>query len=280
MKRKIGVLILFSITPLFAQDGAARIQAEAQKELEAQQAHQLALEQAAEVKKTVTRAVTLKYANRVDTNVLEGIGLVIKRAGDVVVVTGPQERVDTAEAILKQLDVPPPPPAPVEQRKDVQVTAYLIIASPSAVQGTPVPKDLDSAVSQVSSIFPYKSFNLFDAVVMRMVEGEGRNATRGHLSGALPRGPQTFLNGGNYDLALGSVGLTPAAPANLLRLNDFGLTMRILEGVDNNGKDKFQTVSVSTNIDMKEGQKIVVGKANIDGSENALIVILTAKVAE
>ena len=118
MKRIIGVLILLSATPLFAQDSATRIQAEAQKEFEAQQAHQLALEQAAQANKTVTKAVTLKYPARVDTNVLDGIGLVIKRAGDVVVITGPQERVATAEAILKQLDVPPPPPAPAHPGKD------------------------------------------------------------------------------------------------------------------------------------------------------------------
>jgi len=31
---------------------------------------------------------------------------------------------------------------------------------------------------------------------------------------------------------------------------------------------------------MKPGQKIVVGKANIDGSADALIVILTIKVAD
>jgi hypothetical protein len=148
------------------------------------------------------------------------------------------------------------------------------------VQGTPVPKDLDSAISQVSSIFPYKSFNLFDAVVMRMVEEKVGNASRGHLSGALPQGQQTFPSGGTYDVSLQSVGLTPATPANLLRLTNFSLALRIRDGVDKDGKDKFQQVSIDTNIDMKEGQKIVVGKANIDGSENALIVILTAKVAE
>jgi hypothetical protein len=115
---------------------------------------------------------------------------------------------------------------------------------------------------------------------MRMVEGEGRNSNPGRLSGALPQGQQTFVQGGSYDLSLGSVGLTPATPANLLRLNNFSLTLRIREGVDKDGKDKFQNVSIATNIDMKEGQKIVVGKANIDGSENALIVILTAKVMD
>jgi hypothetical protein len=282
MKRTIGILFLFISATLFAQDSAsdARIKAQAQKELEAEQAHQLVAEQMAAGKQTVTKAITLKYPNRVNTNVLDGIGLVIKQSGDIVVITGPPERVDTAEAILKQLDVPPPPPSPVEQKKDIQLTAYMIIASPSATTGTPVPKDLDSAISQVSSIFPYKSFNMFDAVLMRMVEGEGRDASRGHVSGALPQGQQTFAGGGSYDFSVQAVGLTPATPANLLRLHNLSLQLRILAGVDKDGKDKYQQVNIDTNIDMKEGQKIVVGKANIDGSENALIVILTAKVVD
>jgi len=283
MKRNIGILIFFSVTTLFAQDppdrSAARIKAEAQREFEAQQAHQMAVEQAAQGKKTVTRALTLKYPNRVNTSVLDGIGLVIKRSGDVVVITGAQETVDTAEAILKQLDAPPPPPA--DSGRDIQLTAYMIIASPSTVQGTPVPKDLDSAISQVSSIFPYKSFNLFDAIVMRMApDSAGSPAKRGSLSGALPQGQQTFASGGSYNLSVNSIEMTPATPANLLRLNNFDLALRILAGFDKDGKEKYQVVTLDTNIDMKEGQKIVVGKANIDGSENALIVIVTAKVTE
>jgi len=69
-------------------------------------------------------------------------------------------------------------------------------------------------------------------------------------------------------------------PAKLLRLNNFSLNLQIHPGLDKDGKDKYQHVSVATNIDMKEGQKIVVGKANIDDSENALIVVLTAKVVD
>jgi hypothetical protein len=258
MRRMIALFVLLGATSVFAQNNPVP------------------------VVNVATKAVTLKYPNRINADVLDGIGLVIKRSGNVWVVTGSPDRVDTALAILKQLDVPPPPPAPEEPRKDLQLTAYMIIASPSVVQGTPVPKDLDSTIGQVSSIFPYKSFNLFDAVVMRMVEGEGRNANRGHVSGALPQGQQTFPSGGSYDLSLASVSLaqdTSGAP-NLLRLSNFSLDLKIHAGVDKDGKDKFQEVRLDTNIDMKEGQKVVVGKANIDGSENALIVILTAKVVD
>jgi hypothetical protein len=259
MKRMIGVVTLLGVSSIFAQEPprAATVLGE----------------------KYVTKAITLKYGN-FDVHVLDGMGLTIKTSGNIAVITGPQERVDTADAILKQLDVPPPPPVPLGVRKDIQLTAYMIIASPAVVEGTPVPKDLDSALSQVSSVFPYKSFNLFDAVVLRMVEGEGRFANRGHVSGALPYILKTFASGGSYDLSLASIGLTSAPPANLLRLNSFSLKLFINAGLDREGKEKTQTVNVDTNIDMKEGQKIVVGKANIDGSENALIVILTAKVMD
>jgi hypothetical protein len=37
---------------------------------------------------------------------------------------------------------------------------------------------------------------------------------------------------------------------------------------------------VKTNIDIREGQKVVVGKANIDGSNAALILVVTVKIVE
>jgi hypothetical protein len=36
----------------------------------------------------------------------------------------------------------------------------------------------------------------------------------------------------------------------------------------------------NTGIDVREGQKVVVGKANIDGSNNAMTLVVTARVAE
>lgn len=43
---------------------------------------------------------------------------------------------------------------------------------------------------------------------------------------------------------------------------------------------QYQEVHISTSIDIREGQKVVVGKANIDNADNALILVLTAKVIE
>src|SRR6185312_16072810 len=113
----------------------------------------------------ITKMVTLKYPERVSMSIIDGIGLVVKRSENIVAITGPKERVETAEAILHQLDTPSPPRPPAPLKKDIQVTAYLIIASPSGAQDTPLPKALEAPVNQIASIMPYKSFRLFDAVI-------------------------------------------------------------------------------------------------------------------
>ena len=43
---------------------------------------------------------------------------------------------------------------------------------------------------------------------------------------------------------------------------------------------QFIDTGINTDVDIREGQKVVVGKANMDGSDPASIVVLTAKVVE
>jgi hypothetical protein len=154
------------------------------------------------------------------------------------------------------------------------LTAYLIVASRNGTQDTPLPKDLASPIAQMSSAFPYKAFTLLDAIDMRLTSGAG-----GTLKGILPQTRDAFPNGGHYSIVVSRVTVfgqaqTVAtlaasdvlAPANLIQFANLNLTVN--------------EVNFATDVDVKEGQKVVVGKANIDGSADALIVILTAKVVE
>jgi hypothetical protein len=43
---------------------------------------------------------------------------------------------------------------------------------------------------------------------------------------------------------------------------------------------QYLDTGMSTDVDVREGQKVVVGKANMDGSDRASIVVLMAKVVE
>jgi hypothetical protein len=210
--------------------------------------------------KAVTKVVTLQYPQSVDTHILDDIGLIVKRSGAVMVITGVPERVDTAEAILKQLDVAPPPrPAFVPQeRKGVQLTAYLIVASRNGTQEAVLPRDLESAAGQVASALSYKSFSLLDSIDMRLTSGTG-----GELKGILPQGQS---RGGEYALDVGRINLVDNS--DLIRIEKFNLYVHVQTG---------ESATLQTDVDMKAGQKVVVGKANIDTSADALIVILTAK---
>jgi hypothetical protein len=249
MKLRIGLIVLAAVASLSAQQPAQTL-LDSTREAIANG-------------KAITKAVTLQYPNGVDGRVLDDIGLIVKRSGAVWVITGTPERVATAEAILKQLDVPPTPfvRTPPPPRKSIQLTAYLIIASRNEVPGSPLPKDLESPVHQVASVFPYKSFSLLDSIELRLLNG-----TNGaEVKGILPQG-QAYPQGGTYDLSVNRTELVEETPANLIRIGKLGIIVN--------------NVRVETDVDMTENQKVVVGKANIDGSANALIVILTAKVVE
>ncbi len=220
---------------------------------------------------SVTKVVTLKYPDRVNTNILDGIGLVVKRADNLVVITGPPSRVETAEAILHQLDTPTPPRPVVPPPKNIQLTAYLVIASAGGAvpQGTTVPKDIESAVTQVSSMFSYKSFSLLDAIIMRTTDGAQKRASVNGLVIAI---------GNSYRMSLRRISITTESSGDLFHISNFDLNMQVDR--IRNGKQESVPVDFASDIDVKDGQKAVVGKANFDGASDALIVILTAKVVE
>jgi hypothetical protein len=55
-----------------------------------------------------------------------------------------------------------------------------------------------------------------------------------------------------------------------------GLKVPVVTG----GKLNYIDTGIVTDVDIREGQKVVVGKTNMDGSDRASIVVLTAKVVD
>ena len=46
------------------------------------------------------------------------------------------------------------------------------------------------------------------------------------------------------------------------------------------GKQEYVTTGIDQNVDIKEGQKVVVGRSSLEGPERALFLILTARVIQ
>jgi hypothetical protein len=68
---------------------------------------------------------------------------------------------------------------------------------------------------------------------------------------------------------------------NMIRLDRLHAGLRIPNGSDKNGSPSYLDTGISTDVvDVKEGQKLVVGRSSLNGPDTALFLVLIAKVAQ
>ena len=192
---------------------------------------------------------------------VEGPGLSVKfdTGMHVIVVRGPQEGVAAVEEMVRKLDVAPP---------NIELTVYLVSGS---AQGSAddLPKELAGAAKQLHALFPYTSYRLLESFVQR--SRDGRDAS---TSGVLP-GTKA-----KYDFQFKSATVS-GGPSGVVHIDGMSLTLHTpTSTLDKNGQVVYRSVGIRTDIDVREGQKAVVGKSSIDGTNDALILIVTAKVIE
>jgi len=156
---------------------------------------------------------------------------------------------------------------PAPANTNVEMTVYLISGS---AQGTAddVPKDLDSTVKQLHSVFAYKTYKLSESFILR---GRSGNAS---TEGVLP-GVGLHYRFGYYKLRLS--GDAPRA----VQLDGLNLELTKPSGQFKDGKQIHETVAkIYTDLDMRDGQKTVVGKSSLNAIGDALILVIVPKVIE
>jgi hypothetical protein len=211
---------------------------------------------------TVQKLVTLKYADPVAAQSLLrnfGVNMTADRQMKVLALTGPKSAVETAEAALKQLDTPN------LALKDVDLTVYFVMGHENVPgAGVAIPQDLQSTVATLKQTFPYKNYDLLDALALRVRAGSSANTT-GQISG--------------NRLTHFSVSAVYLEGDGLIRINALDAGVRALHDLGQK-KDYVNVSGVSTQVvAVKEGQKLVVGRAS-NGPGSALFLVLTAKVAQ
>jgi len=171
----------------------------------------------------------------------------------VIAVGGDAATVTAVEEAIKRLDVPPTP------ARDVELTMYLVYGAAQENPSAAVPQDLDATVKQLRAIFPYKSYKVLDTIVLRARDGQ-----KAESSGSLPGSTTT------YSMQYYKATITGQAP-RILHIDQLQLRL---------GPPSGSYTSISTNVDAREGQKTVVGKANIANTEDAVFLVITPKVVE
>jgi hypothetical protein len=207
----------------------------------------------------------VKYANVYQlANLFRAFGATVQPEGDlkVISVRAPKEVLAAIEESLQRLDVPQVP------AKNVQLEAYLLTASGQG-SSVNIPADLEPVIKQLKSVFNYQGFRLLGTLYLL-----GRAGTPGSVSGLLPPVSDS-TQPTSCTFRVHSAAITSEGKEPTIRIND------LLLQLDFRDKGSMpRSAIITTSIDVHEGQKVVVGKANIDNADSALILILTAKVIE
>lgn len=243
--KRIFVYLLLAVAAFAAQDG---------KKQETQPR-----------KDVVQRLFILKYADPAQVRDL-------MRIFDASVSTSPDLHAITVEAsptamraiedAVQKLDIPSSMP------KNIEMTAYLLVASDAAnASGPQVPGALESVVTQLRNTFPFKTYSLLDVINFQTRTGQRVNtSSMGAYTQSGTNGPITV----QVRVQLNSV--TLAADASTLRLNGLAVSVTVP-----NGSMGYRDLSIQTDLDMKEGQKVVVGRLGLN-QDQALFLVMTSKI--
>jgi hypothetical protein len=194
----------------------------------------------------------------------------------VIAVSGPADMVAALRAAIEKLDVAVPP------EPDVELAVYLISGMAQGQGADEVPPELASTVKQLHGMFAYKSYKLSDTLVVRgrAIPRGDRSATITETEGVLP---STTVNL-RYHLTFNSLSVSSGTPRtvhiNGLRFSLQGphVTSTTKENVTT---DLTQTpANIFTDLDVREGQKTVVGKSSVNSAGDALILVIVPKVVE
>ena len=216
----------------------------------------------------VSRVFELKHAsaNRVRDLLFGFHALRTDEQLKTIAVQAPKSAMEEIEQTIKRFDVPPPP------IQNVEVTIYLMSALAQPV-AAPIPPELEGVVKQLKGMFSYKAYQMIDTQVIRVRAGQG-----GEASGVIDGGPSLDGIKTISQVRFKSASASVDSKGSSIRIDELKVGLRIPVGVSKSIQ-YFET-GFSTNVDIHEGQKVVVGKANMDGSDRASIVVLTAKVVE
>ncbi|HEV8042350.1 MAG TPA: hypothetical protein VGP62_25970 [Bryobacteraceae bacterium] len=224
----------------------------------------------------VQKVVTIKNGNlngivRTIKELAPGSNLLISTDNEHIILSGAKEVVTGFEEIIKQLDVPP------VAQSNVEIDAYMVVASAHADGHNPIPAELEPVVAQLKGLLSYKSFRLLDNFVLRARSGErGENSGSVQPSSPAPEGAKI-----SYRFEFNRVRVDKGETARLVRFDNLHLNINVPVGVEANGNLRWSGAEIRTDVDVPEGKKVVIGKTSgIEGADSALILVISAKVVD
>jgi hypothetical protein len=213
---------------------------------------------------TVTKVIHVRYARaEAVKELLHGeVSAYANNGLRAIVLRGSAASVAATAEAIKQLDVP----TASELARDVELTVYVVGAT---AQGTPESSSaqaLEPVLRQLKAVFQYRSYQLLDTMMIRLREGHVA-----HSDGILKSFPNVqaaLLSGYHVHCSLGE--RSEEGSDGTVRVEKFVFTTRAFD----------RDVTIDTNFDMQDGQKVVVGNTDVDGGSSALFLVVSAKFVQ
>jgi len=229
----------------------------------------------------VQRVITIQNGNRngilhtiQDLNLATNVR-VSTPDNDHIVLSGPKDAIAGFEEVIKQLDIPPTP------QSNVEIEAYMIVASPHLEGHNPVPgpvfAELEPVIAQMKGLFTYKTFRLLDNFVLRSRSGErGQNSGSVESASPAPEGAKI-----SYKFEFNKVRVDKSDSGHAVRFDGLHLRVLVPEGHDVKGELRWGGPEIWTDVDVPEGKKVVIGKSSgVEGPDSALFLVISAKVVD
>ena len=119
-----------------------------------------------------------------------------------------------------------------------------------------------------------QDFRLVETTVLRVNEGSGSESS-GVFPDSSPAEPPSI-----YQTKFAKLTITGEPPARTMRLDFFRFGGRLASKNAKSGEVQYIETGVNTDVDVREGQKAVVGKANFGNARESLFIVLAAKIVE
>ena len=183
-----------------------------------------------------------------------------------IAVTAAPPVMQAVEDAISKLDLP------AAASKNIDLVMQLVIGSDSENAGAPIPRDLEPVVTQLKNAFPFKNYRLLDVLTLRSRIGQQR-ANTDSSGGTVQFGTLTRQVISNFAIRSSSLG-----PDGTVRLDGVQASSKFPMETSP-GQFNYQDLSLNTDVDIREGQKVVIGRHGIT-RDQALFLVLSARVVQ
>jgi hypothetical protein len=189
----------------------------------------------------------------------------------IITLSGTPEVVEMLISNIRRLDLSP-------TVKSIELTVHLILGSETDAK---MPGEFRGVLEQLHAIFPFKGYQLLDTTVHRSLEGKG-----GELNGVIPGPPEmpsaTYrmkfdtanVNGDGNNRQVSIVGL------DFNSRYPYTVGQPAVPGTSTFPQYQFAAAEMHTDVVLREGQKVVIGKSSLGRGKESLFVALSAKVVD